>query len=166
MAKIDRWWLWAGILVAMALLGCNVSEPGISDETEGASAARDAATSREEAAIRELLAEQVAAWNGGDLEGFMEGYLRSEELRFVSGSEVRRGWETALRRYRETYPDRAAMGTLSFEGLDVRRLGPEWAMVFGSFRLEREADTPRGRFTLVLRKLEEGWRIVHDHTSS
>ena len=51
------------------------------------------------------------AWNEGDIEGFMAGYLPSEELRFTSGNEVRRGWRQTLKRYRETYPDRAAMGT-------------------------------------------------------
>ena len=58
------------------------------------------------------------------------------------------------------------MGTLRFDDLDVQGLGPGWAVVFGRWHLEREADAPSGLFTLLFNKRPEGWRIVHDHTSS
>lgn len=118
------------------------------------------------AAVLDVLDAQVEAWNEGDLEGFMAGYLRSEELRFTSGSEVRRGWRHTLERYRETYPDRAAMGSLAFEDLDVRVLSEHAAMVFGRFRLTRESDEPTGLFTLLVERHGEQWLIVADHTSS
>ncbi len=118
------------------------------------------------AAVLEVLDAQVEAWNDGDIEGFMAGYLRSEELRFTSGSEVRRGWRHTLERYRETYPDRAAMGSLAFEDLDVRVLSEHAAMVFGRFRLTRESDEPTGLFTLLVERHGEQWLIVADHTSS
>lgn len=118
------------------------------------------------AAVLDVLDAQVEAWNEGDIEGFMAGYLRSEELRFTSGSEVRRGWRHTLERYRETYPDRAAMGSLAFEDLDVRVLSEHAAMVFGRFRLTRESDEPTGLFTLLVERHGEQWLIVADHTSS
>lgn len=118
------------------------------------------------AAVLEVLDAQVEAWNEGDLEGFMEGYLRSEELRFASGNEIRRGWRNTLERYRQTYPDRAAMGTLAFEELDVRVLSEHAAMVFGRFRLTRESDEPTGLFTLLVERHGDQWLIVADHTSS
>lgn len=118
------------------------------------------------AAVLDVLDAQVEAWNEGDLEGFMAGYLRSEELRFTSGSEVRRGWRHTLERYRQTYPDRAAMGTLAFEELDVRVLSEHATMVFGRFRLTRESDEPTGLFTLLVERHGERWLIVADHTSS
>ncbi len=118
------------------------------------------------AAVLDVLDAQVEAWNDGDIEGFMAGYLRSEELRFTSGSEVRRGWRHTLERYRETYPDRAAMGSLAFEDLDVRVLSEHAAMVFGRFRLTRESDEPTGLFTLLVERHGEQWLIVADHTSS
>jgi ketosteroid isomerase-like protein len=107
-----------------------------------------------------------AAWNAGDLEGYMAGYRRSDDLRFAGGATVTRGWEATLARYREHYPDRAAMGTLAFSDLDVVMLGRDAAYVFGRWELTRADDRPHGLFTLIFRRLPEGWRIVHDHTSS
>jgi ketosteroid isomerase-like protein len=71
-----------------------------------------------------------------------------------------------LERYRNAYPDRAAMGTLAFDRLDVQLLAPRSALVFGAWQLNRVNDAPRGLFTLLLKQRPEGWRIVHDHTSS
>lgn len=126
--------------------------------------APDAAASR--AAIRSVLDAQVAAWNRGDIEDFMAGYAQTDSLRFASGGSVYRGWTTALDRYQTTYPDRAAMGTLQFEQIDVQLLAANVALVFGRWQLVRAEDAPRGLFTLLLTRREDGWRIVHDHTSS
>lgn len=130
--------------------------------------ARPPAPAQAEQAVRALLAEQVRAWNAGDLEGFMAGYWRDEGLRFASGGAVRQGWQAALDAYRRGYPDRAAMGTLAFDSLDVRPLaGGRWAVAFGRWRLTRAGGEQRtGLFTLLLERRPEGWRIVHDHTSS
>lgn len=120
------------------------------------------------AAIRQVLAEQAAAWNRGDIEGFMEGYARSDSLSFASGGNVRRGWRSTLEAYRRGYPDRRSMGTLTFSELDVRVLSEEWALVLGRWRLERQGEQsdPGGVFTLVLERRPAGWRVLHDHTSS
>jgi ketosteroid isomerase-like protein len=117
-------------------------------------------------AILAVLEHQVAAWNGGDQESFMEGYMKSDSLRFASGATVQYGWQTTLDRYRTAYPDRAAMGRLTFSELDIRVLSPEYALVFGRWRLKRERDMPGGLFTLLFRKVDGQWVIVHDHTSS
>lgn len=120
-----------------------------------------------ELAIRAVLAAQVEAWNRGDIDDFMTGYLESEALRFASGNSVRRGFEETLARYRSTYGSRAKMGTLSFRDLEVDMLGADAAMVFGRFHLARpEAGDATGLFTLVFRRLDGEWVIVHDHTSS
>ena len=76
------------------------------------------------------------------------------------------GWQATLDRYHRTYPDRAAMGTLTFDLRAVRVLSAQWAVVFGGYQLERAEDRPSGLFTLLFEKRPEGWRIVHDHTSS
>jgi len=108
---------------------------------------------------------QVAAWNSGDIEGFVEGYLRSDSLRFASGQRVSYGWQTLVERYREGYPDKAAMGELSFSEIDIRALSDNTALAFGKWSLKRDKDNPWGYFTLVFRKTAAGWRVVHDHTS-
>jgi ketosteroid isomerase-like protein len=95
----------------------------------------------------------------------METYAKSEQTRFASGGTVQRGWQAVFDRYRLRYPDRAAMGRTIFSDLEVTMLSPDSAVAFGRWRLEREGNQPHGLFTLVLRKLPEGWRIIHDHTS-
>jgi ketosteroid isomerase-like protein len=96
----------------------------------------------------------------------MDGYARTDSLRFASGGTVRRGWQAALDGYEQGYPDRRTMGTLRFDSLDVQVLAPEWAAVFGRWRLQREEDSPDGLFTLLFHRRPDGWRIVHDHTSA
>jgi uncharacterized protein (TIGR02246 family) len=118
------------------------------------------------AEIQSVLTAQQDAWNRGDIDAFMNGYARSASTVFVSGDEVRRGWETVRDRYRVKYSDRAKMGTLSFSDIEVTMLSPDAAAVLGRWRLKRADDEPHGRFTLIFKRLPEGWRIVHDHTSA
>src|SRR5437867_1757180 len=116
--------------------------------------------------IRSVLSAQQEAWNRGDIDGFMNGYARSASTVFVSEDTIRRGWETVRARYRKKYSDRAKMGTLTFSDLEITLLSPDAAVVLGRWRLKRANDQPHGRFTLIFKRLPEGWRIVHDHTSA
>jgi hypothetical protein len=120
----------------------------------------------EASAIRSILIAQMAAWNRGDIDAFMQGYRKSEELRFASGDTVTYGWQQTKDRYIQRYPDRAAMGTLTFSDLKVEVMAPDAAMVFGRFSLAREKDRPHGIFTLTVHKFSEGWRVTSDHTSA
>jgi len=118
------------------------------------------------AQIRSVLSAQQEAWNRGDIDAFMNGYARSASTVFVSEDTIRRGWETVRERYRKKYSDRAKMGTLAFSDLDITLLSPDAAVVLGRWSLKRANDQPHGRFTLIFKRLPEGWRIVHDHTSA
>jgi ketosteroid isomerase-like protein len=121
----------------------------------------------ERAAVQKVLDDQTVAWNKGDLEGFMAGYWKSEKLSFFSGDKKTAGWQATLDRYRKRYQaDGKVMGKLSFDELSIELLGDGHALVRGRFRLQLKNDAPTGIFTLLLRRLPEGWRIVHDHTSS
>lgn len=117
-------------------------------------------------AIRAVLDQQVAAWNRGDIEGFMDGYWRSPNTVFISGDSVTKGWQTVLDRYKKGYDSREKMGQLSFTDLEFNIVNKTTAIVTGHWELKREKDKPKGRFTLIFRKVKEGWRVVHDHTSS
>jgi ketosteroid isomerase-like protein len=116
--------------------------------------------------IREVLHAQQEAWNSGDIDKFMNGYARSKSTSFVSEDTITLGWQTVRDRYKKKYSDREAMGTLTFSDLEITALGSNAAIAVGRWQLERKSDQPHGRFTLVFRRLAEGWRIVHDHTSS
>jgi ketosteroid isomerase-like protein len=118
------------------------------------------------AEIQSVLTAQQDAWNRGEIDAFMTAYAQSASTVFVSENEVTRGWETVRDRYRVKYSDRAKMGTLSFSEIEVTMLSSDAAVVLGRWKLKRAKDEPYGRFTLVFKRLPEGWRIVHDHTSA
>ena len=128
--------------------------------------AQDQAGASDKPQIEAVLDTQAQAWNRGDLDAFMEGYAKIPTLRFASGGVVTHGWQETLAGYKRRYPDRAAMGTLTFSELDVTVLSPDSALVFGRWRLKTAKCEPNGLFTLLFRKTNAGWRIVADHTSA
>ncbi|MEP1230994.1 MAG: DUF4440 domain-containing protein [Litorimonas sp.] len=120
----------------------------------------------EKQSILQTLDTQILAWNSGDIEGFMQDYLKNDDLRFASGGDVQKGWEATLLRYQSRYPDRAAMGRLEFSDRQVQVLGTEDALIFGRWTLIRDKDRPTGLFTLHMKKQDGRWIIISDHTSS
>ena len=134
--------------------------------TAGPSRAQEPAQSAVKPQVEHVLAAQAAAWNQGDLDGFMAGYAKIPSLRFASGGTVTHGWQETLDRYKARYPDRAAMGILTFSDLDTTVLGADAAVAFGRWHLKTATGEPHGLFTLVFRKTADGWRIVADHTSA
>jgi ketosteroid isomerase-like protein len=151
-------------LAGLILIGCSLLWFG-----EGRGAAQERTEpSTPEGAIRTVLHEQVAAWNRGDLSRFMDGYWRSEQLTFYSGSRRLQGWEATLTRYRQTYQaEGKEMGHLTFSQVEVELLGEDGALVRGSWHLRFGDDsTAGGIYTLVFRRFPNGWKIIHDHTSS
>jgi beta-aspartyl-peptidase (threonine type) len=119
-------------------------------------------------AIRKVLDDQVQAWNRGDIEAFMDGYWRSEDLVFTSGGNVQRGWRTTLDRYRASYgTSPETMGRLSFSELEIHPLGEDAAWALGRWHLDDAGGAAMGGvFSLVFRRFDGRWLIVHDHTSS
>ena len=116
---------------------------------------------------RALLAFQRDAWNRGDLDGFMQGYWRSDDLRFAGGDSWRNGWQATLDRYRKTYPNAAAMGRLDFDPIEVRELSPDAVYVFGKWSLAvADKPGPHGVFTLIVERKDGRWLITRDHSSA
>jgi beta-aspartyl-peptidase (threonine type) len=142
-------------LLVLTVAGCGARGPAF-DAGAGA------------AAVRGVLEAQRTAWNRGDLDGFLEGYWKSDLLTFYSGSDVSRGWEATRARYVRTYPSEGReMGTLEFDLHDVAVVAPDRATVSGAWRLTRSKDAPHGTFTLLLRRFPDaGWKIVEDRTTS
>ena len=118
------------------------------------------------AAIRAVLEAQAAAWNRGDIEGYMDGYERADGTTFISGDTVTRGWQTVYDRYKKSYDTREKMGTLAFSELEIKPLSEFYAVATGRWQLTRDKDTPHGRFSLILRRTSDGWRIIQDTTTS
>jgi uncharacterized protein (TIGR02246 family) len=117
-------------------------------------------------AIAGVLGAQREAWNRGDIEGFMAGYVATDELVFTSGAAVRRGFAATRARYRERYVDAAAMGRLAFSAVEINALGPDAAWVLGRWELTGTPEAGSGVFTLVFVRRGGRWLILHDHTSA
>jgi beta-aspartyl-peptidase (threonine type) len=122
----------------------------------------------EEQPIRVVLAQQEEAWNRGDLEGYMQGYWKSPDLTFYSGGTVTRGWEATLERYRRRYKaEGKEMGRLDFSEDTIEVLSVDSAIGRGRWNLTLSGGKRlTGLYTVILKRLPEGWRIVHDHSSS
>jgi uncharacterized protein (TIGR02246 family) len=118
--------------------------------------------------VRQLLKDSEDAWNRGDLVAFASHYDDSPDTTFIGREVTHGGPDAIVARYRKGYPTRDAMGTLTFSEIVVRQLGTGFALAHGRYSLKRTAaggGDAAGRFTLVLRKTNAGWKIIHDHSS-
>ena len=140
----------ASIMIAVLLSGC------------GESGGEYELAVREE--IGSAMKEQVDSWNSGELAGFMKYYWHSEEMTFHGGKRRLQGWETLNSMYIETYSGEQR-GILEFSGVEINAISPESAYVLGDWKVELPDTVKQGKFTLIWRKIDGGWRIVHDHSS-
>ena len=115
--------------------------------------------------ILAVLEKQRAAWNAGDLVNYMQGYQQSDSLLFVGKSGPTYGWKQTLANYQKNYPDKQAMGFLTFDIKKVQFISGDTAFVMGAWHLKRQKDEPQGYFTLIFKKFKSGWKIVSDHSS-
>jgi ketosteroid isomerase-like protein len=143
------------LLVLLAFLSKTYSSPQVPPPVDPAAAQLTA-----------VLTQQQIAWNQGDIPTFMKGYWHSPELTFSGSTGVSRGWEAVRARYQRTYSTQATMGHLEFSDLEVRSLGSTSALVLGKWQLTRSSGNIGGVFTLIFQRFSDGWKIIHDHTSS
>jgi len=107
---------------------------------------------------------QRKAWNEGNIEGFMAYYWKSKKMTYQSGDARLQGWDALLNRYKKVYPE-GNMGTLEFSDLIVHVLSNDSAYVLGKWKLKTETWTKQGLFTTIFKRMEDGWKIIHDHSS-
>jgi beta-aspartyl-peptidase (threonine type) len=154
----------SGLRIGPALIGAGLLILTIV-ALEMALHAHSSPENRARQAIQQVLETQAEAWNRGDLEGFMVGYWKSEDLSFFSDKHEH-GWQATLDRYRKRYQGEGnEMGTLSFRETTIDVLGRDSAWVRGRWHLATTKGALGGLFTLIFKKTPDGWRIVHDHTS-
>jgi len=116
-------------------------------------------------AIVNILFQQQADWNAGNIDAFMEGYLKSDQLVFSGASGPIYGWEATRDRYKRTYSDRERMGVLKFDVLHLLALSETVVQLQGKFYLQRTSGDLQGFFTLNWILLNKQWYIISDHTS-
>lgn len=115
--------------------------------------------------IQTVIEQQKILWNEGNIEGFMEYYWKSERFTFQSGNQRLHGWDALLSRYKTSYSGEN-MGVLDFTDIDIKVLSSDFAYVLGRWKLKMKDTTREGLFTIIFQRMREGWRIIHDHTSS
>ena len=121
--------------------------------------------SKDEQAVLDLLTRQSSFWNKGDIDNFMKGYWENDSLMFVGKSGVTYGYRATLENYKKGYPDKAAMGELSFKFIKVEKLSPEYIFVVGKWHLKRTIGDVGGHYNLLFRKINNEWVIIVDHSS-
>lgn len=115
--------------------------------------------------IKALMEQQTKAWNDGNLEGFMDTYWASDSLMFIGKKGITYGWQATLDNYKKSYPDKTAMGRLSFNLIEFKKLAADVYFVVGKWHLARTIGDLSGHFTIVLRNINGQWKIVADHSS-
>lgn len=118
----------------------------------------------DEQEILAVMNMQEQAWNSGDIEQFMQGYWQSDSLMFIGKNGIKYGWQTTLDNYKTSYPDKAAMGKLTFKIIKLE-VNNDAAYMLGEWSLKRDSDNPGGYFTLYWKKINGNWVISIDHTS-
>lgn len=118
----------------------------------------------DETQVKALMATQETQWSEGNIRGFMEYYWKSDSLKFIGSKGITYGWQKTLDNYLKGYPDKQAMGVLTFEVLECTQLSPTAIYVIGKWNLKKEKPSG-GHFTLLWRKISGNWVIVADHTS-
>ncbi len=132
----------------------------------GVARAQQETDNKEGLEIANLLTSQKQAWNEGDLEKFMGTYWKSDKLTFSSGGKTTYGWKATLENYRENYAPPQDMGKLNFDHLEIMKIESNSALVLGQWHLEMKDQSKRdGNFSLVMKKMDDGWKIIHDHSS-
>lgn len=115
--------------------------------------------------VRKILARQNEAWNRGDVDAFMVGYWENDSLMFIGSSGITYGYQNTLANYKKRYPDKAAMGELTFTLIQVKQISSEYIHVTGKWHLKRSVGDVGGHFTLVFRMIANKWLIISDHSS-
>ena len=143
-------------IVLLLLLGCAASAPAVRTFQP-----------MDRKTIVGVIEGQAAAWNRGDLDGYMAGYAKIDGLIFTSGAKIRRGYQATYDAFQTKYAqDKSKMGHLEFEVVEVQAIGADGAVVLGNWKLTGSPSDGGGVFSVVLERRPEGWRVVHDHTSS
>lgn len=121
---------------------------------------------QEEQAILSIINKQTDGWNRGSVDEFMLGYWNSDSLKFITKNGINNGYNAVSEQYKKSYPSPKEMGTLNFVNLKVTPLdrNNELANVTGNWVVSKDSTQNSGLFSLVLKKMDNNWKIIIDHT--
>ena len=117
---------------------------------------------QDKAAILKVMKKQQIAWSNNDLEGFMQGYVNSDSLKFYGKSGLTKGWQQTLDNYKKGYPTKEQSGTLTFTINDISNIETNSYWVMGEYFLSREIADAKGVFMVIFKNINGSWKIVAD----
>ena len=117
---------------------------------------------KDKAAILSVLNKTAVAWSSGDIEGFMDGYWKSDSLKFYGRGGLTKGWQNTLDNYKKNYPTKAHTGNLDFTIENISKIEENSYYVMAQFHLVREVGDANGVFLIIFRKINEEWKIIAD----
>lgn len=120
---------------------------------------------KSKAEITNMMLQQAKDWSNGDIEAFMQGYIKSDDLKFVGHNGITYGWQATLDNYIKNYPNKGYTGILSFKLLEFDQLAKGVFLVIGEFHLKRTVGDANGMFSIILKKINGEWKIIADHSS-
>ena len=115
--------------------------------------------------ITAMLTKDAEYWSDGNIEAFMESYIKSDSLVFIGSRGLTYGWQQTLDNYKKGYPTKEHMGTLKFDLLEFKELAVDAFLVIGKYNLTRTVGDASGYFSIILKKIEGEWKIIADHSS-
>ena len=116
----------------------------------------------DKAGILSVMDLQEKAWSNNDLEGFMQGYWKSDSLKFYGSSGLTKGWQQTLDNYKKGYPTKEHSGTLTFKINDISKIDEGSYWVMGEYFLNRSVGDANGVFIIIFKKIDGEWKIVAD----
>ena len=116
-------------------------------------------------AIEKILKKQALAWSDNNIEKFMEGYWKSDSLKFYGSNGITYGWENTLERYKKAYPTKNHTGKLSFKINNISKISSKAYYLMGEYHLKREVGNAHGIFMIIFKKINGQWKIIADTSS-
>lgn len=116
-------------------------------------------------AIKAVMQLQQEAWSENNLETFMQGYWKSDSLKFYGSKGLTKGWKQTLANYKKGYPTKDHSGTLNFVLDDISKIEENSYWVMGQYHLKRKVGDANGNFLIIFKKIDGEWKIVADMSS-
>ena len=115
----------------------------------------------------EMLRASALAWNQGDLEAFLDGYVDAPTTTYIGEDGLSTGLAEIRQRYASLFEAGAKRDNLRFEMVLARRLGAFHGLVTARWALMRDGTViGSGLITLVVGRVAGGWKTVHSHASA
>ncbi|MBA10902.1 MAG: nuclear transport factor 2 family protein [Flavobacteriaceae bacterium] len=112
--------------------------------------------------ILSIMKSQEKAWSKNNIEAFMEGYWKSDSLKFFGSSGLKYGWQSTLNGYKKRYPTKDHTGTLRFKINDISQINSASYFVMGEYHLVRNIGNADGVFMIIFKKINGEWKIIAD----